>query len=133
MLRTHGPTSRADRVGQRSSTIVGRGRVSKSGKLITSNRLTRRCSGPACGGPLILVVRRLSRLEWLWGDLVRLRAKTIVGALFLLAGTLVVADGLVSGPHAFGFGWYSVAGIVLAGLLLLLAGASILREMRWPV
>jgi divalent metal cation (Fe/Co/Zn/Cd) transporter len=53
--------------------------------------------------------------------------------MLLLAGVLVVADGLVAGAHAFGFGRYSVAGIVVAGMLLMVAGASILRETRRPV
>ncbi|MHB1561394.1 MAG: hypothetical protein ACYC61_28435 [Isosphaeraceae bacterium] len=48
----------------------------------------------------------------------------------LLAGVLVVVDGLAAGPHAFGQGWYSVGGIVIAGLLLMGAGASVLCETR---
>lgn len=61
------------------------------------------------------------------------RAKTIAGTILVLAGALVAADGLVAGPHAFGSGWYSVGGIAVAGLLLMMAGASILRETRRTV
>ena len=58
------------------------------------------------------------------------RSKTVVGAILLMAGALVAADGLVAGPHAFGFGWYSVGGLAIAGQVLMMAGASILRETR---
>ncbi len=125
------PLSRQSRVPTHHAEA--RGMISRFSGLGSTRRVlvtSRRCSA---GRAAELIDRRASRIEWPLGDLVRLRAKTIAGSLFLLAGALVVADGLVSGPHAFGFGWYSVAGIVLAGLLLLLAGASTLRETGRPV
>jgi uncharacterized membrane protein YkvI len=61
------------------------------------------------------------------------RSKTVAGAMLLIVGAAVAADGFVAGPHAFGFGWYSVGGVAVAGLLLMMAGASILREPRRTV
>lgn len=60
----------------------------------------------------------------------RSRARIVAGVILLLAGVLVVVDGLAAGPHAFGQGWYSVGGIVIAGLSLMGAGASVLCETR---
>jgi hypothetical protein len=52
----------------------------------------------------------------------RLRWGAIVGTFLILAGVLVAANGLVSGPHAFWLGWYSVVGSIASGLLFVLSG-----------
>lgn len=58
------------------------------------------------------------------------RSRTIAAAIIVVAGAAVAANGFVAGPHAFGSGWYSVGGIAVAGLLLMTAGAAILRSAR---
>lgn len=84
-------------------------------------------------GPLNLIVSRTSGPDVLSENLMGPRAKAVAGAILLVAGAAVAADGLVAGPHAFGSGWYAVGGIAIAGLLLMMAGATILRETRRTV
>ncbi len=80
-----------------------------------------------------MVVRRHSGRYLFSEDLVRLQTRAITGTGLLLAGVLVIANALVSGPHAFADGSYAVRDMVVAGLLLSLAGLSIFHEMRRTV
>ena len=47
----------------------------------------------------------------------------IVGAILVLGGLLMVANGLIAGPHAFGGGQLAVLGLVSAGVIALAVGA----------
>lgn len=89
-----------------------------------------RCGGPVCGGPLNLVVSRSSPPAVRSEGPASPRSQAVAGAILLMAGAAIAADGLVAGPHAFGFGWYSVSVFAVVGLLLMMAGAAILRETR---
>lgn len=58
--------------------------------------------------------------------------RSIVGSGIAIVGVLVALNGIVAGPRTFGFGWYAVIGLVLAGLLILLCGLLLCRSSEHP-
>ncbi len=56
--------------------------------------------------------------------------KRLIGWLYLAFGTLMAANAIVAGPHAFGGGWSAVILMTGAGSVMVLCGLYILWQNR---
>ncbi len=54
--------------------------------------------------------------------------ESVAGWGTVIAGALWALNGFVSGPHAYGFGWYAVIMLVASGLFVVVGGVVIFKK-----